>query len=991
MNMENVACTCSNASNLLNRIVALLECEITKHDISRILEMLYNFISASQCGIYVSDLVAIMRLLEIACDRFKEVPTFKDILKNVLNICKIPPFMKVCSDVLRYAPDIKEFFAVLGYLLLLIEDVDIQNIVMDTIMSLLETPAYYKSQVPLEVRRKEAAAGRLPGLLGQALFLLNDELFKNLLLLTLNFAINCPHACKDLAFNDALNALFVRMEGTWRSRYPNIHPNMTKKPEINHLNSILALANVILAELSKKREIIVDVPVITRFSLWNIKYLFHYVGLIIRWGFARNNLFTCVMCMMDLFQNIDFITSGLGEGLLIDGHIICLNSIDLIKKPYNIETEESYYFLKVFLFCLPLYLRFSNGIFVLERCRIVTKTLSILTRRSIIMNPNEHTSVVKILAFKVFNKIVPRLEEEFIENSGPVVMLTVLKSVDSSPMGLAIALNCLDTIRCVVKNDTSKCVSNSIIFNHGDDTLLDVCKEFLKIPAFNRKIQLCLEETFSILSLLLNNLTDSCNLDLMELVDITIALLNRFLHPDPIEPIYDNRIIVNVVNFIWEVIIRYENVCELFFKRNGVYVMLDILQAYPYPVQLITLGTLVDMCEYSEGKCIPYLITWKGKNGVTLVPLLMEIFRNENKMLGVKSEPNGQIGDTDHPLMGRAQYDQIFVKKNYKISPAVADMFASCRPKIYAILTLMNERYRSILKLANECYKTYNEGQSVHDKMTLLLAENYLGLKCGEAWEEIKYEFEQMEFEPLSVDVSIIESLIERTHKWGRVLKESQEELLYLKKMQDVAQEYKIYNRIQDSRITSCLLSINEAKYIARCTERMFRIAQKFSQIHQVEKAMAKISHGPSLHKTFMKMLPITCVFKQTVRLKSDFKTDERSDSNERTENDYCYVDVPPQAIKTHRQTNDQSGILTISKTAMKSLTSKLEMKTEPVQNSKTDLKLENSNSQEAAGLKLNSNQALKHSKPEAIPKNPKTAVKPQSEMKYLKSKRIHH
>ncbi|CAG9853767.1 unnamed protein product [Phyllotreta striolata] len=868
MDPNSTVCTCRETSYLLNKIVLLLECEITKNDVQRILDMMYKFLALSQYGIYASDLANIMRLLEICCEKCVVTPAFSDIVKHVLNICKIPMYLKVSSDVNRYSTDLREFFSVLGYLLILIDNTEIQRCILETTKCLLEVPSTYKSQFPLKIRRKEAASGRLAGLLGQALFLINDEVFPDVLEFIIKFASTCPEICEDLAKNDALNALLARMEGTWRARIPHVHPNMAEKPVINHIEIQLNLAIYILNYLKKNRVVLNEVPIISRFSLWNIKFLFHHITVVTDWGTVRNYLLTVILCFLDMFPKMEFTSSGLAEGLIVDGHTICIRSMNLIRKRNNIESENGYYFIKTFLFCLPLYVNFPHGLFVLEKCRIITRTLALVSHGKIGEMPNEHTSIIEILTFKIFNKMVPFLQEEFIENSGAVVLLTFLKNINMTPLGKAVCLNCLDTMRCVLKSDTTKFILKAVMFNQGDSILLDLCKKFMEMPVFDKKIELCLEEIFSILSLLFMNATSS--LEKTEVVNVTIAMMNRLLYPLPAEPIYDNRIAVNVMDFIWNVIYKYENICQLFIEKNGVYVMLDILQAFPMSVKIITLGTLVDMCDFSEGKCIPYMLTWKGKKGITLIPLLMEIFRVENKLLQVKTEASGIIGDPDHPLMGKMQYDLMFGKKNFELA-ATADLFASSRPKIYALLSLMNERYQSIVEITNESYKTFNdEDLRVEDQITLVLAENFLGLKFGECWEEIKCFFEAIEFEPLPVDKSIINSIVTRTQRWGQALKEAQKELLQQNDRQNAMEEFDYYNRLQDSRITSYLRYINEAKYIARCTERMFRIAHKFNQVQQVAKAMKHIPHNMYLHKTFMKSTPITCVFKHKVDIKDD-------------------------------------------------------------------------------------------------------------------------
>lgn len=62
--------------------------------------------------------------------------------------------------------------------------------------------------------------------------------------------------------------------------------------------------------------------------------------------------------------------------------------------------------------------------------------------------------------------------------------------------------------------------------------------------------------------------------------------------------------------------------------------------------------------------------------------------------------------------------------------------------------------------------------------MTLLLAENFLALKLGEAWVELNRDFEKTGIRPLAIDSEMIGLLIHRFHKWALHIKTVQETLL---------------------------------------------------------------------------------------------------------------------------------------------------------------------------------------------------------------------
>lgn len=71
--------------------------------------------------------------------------------------------------------------------------------------------------------------------------------------------------------------------------------------------------------------------------------------------------------------------------------------------------------------------------------------------------------------------------------------------------------------------------------------------------------------------------------------------------------------------------------------------------------------------------------------------------------------------DVNYPLMGKMQWIQTYCRDyDFRRSPVMADMFLSCRIRIYAILTLMNERHRDQVELVKEQYHLNEQLSSKH-------------------------------------------------------------------------------------------------------------------------------------------------------------------------------------------------------------------------------------------------------------------------------------
>ncbi|CAH0558198.1 unnamed protein product [Brassicogethes aeneus] len=144
-----------------------------------------------------------------------------------------------------------------------------------------------------------------------------------------------------------------------------------------------------------------------------------------------------------------------------------------------------------------------------------------------------------------------------------------------------------------------------------------------------------LEHAFYFISTILHKSTDIIPASL----DLCLKYLQRYLEPLPRDHIHDPKVQISAVGLIW-VNIELGDGIKKIINTGLVYVMLDILNKTVFPVKIVILGALVDLCD--TGACIPHLITWR-KHGKKLLPLLMEIFREESLKLGVKTGPNGEI------------------------------------------------------------------------------------------------------------------------------------------------------------------------------------------------------------------------------------------------------------------------------------------------------------------------------------------------------------
>ncbi|KAJ8955552.1 hypothetical protein NQ318_001382 [Aromia moschata] len=87
--------------------------------------------------------------------------------------------------------------------------------------------------------------------------------------------------------------------------------------------------------------------------------------------------------------------------------------------------------------------------------------------------------------------------------------------------------------------------------------------------------------------------------------------------------------------------------------------------------------------------------------------------------------------------------------------------------------------------------------------------------------------------------------------------------------MKELLEEQKLYNFLEESRLADALQALSELRYLARCSERMFRWSQKFLQNTQIEESLTSHAEGALPHRTYFSEIQVTPVFNQIVNVES--------------------------------------------------------------------------------------------------------------------------
>ncbi|XP_060518425.1 uncharacterized protein LOC132697150 [Cylas formicarius] len=843
---------------VLRKALVLIEHPITKYHCERHKKILNDFVIVSHDGFYAKELVDVTKLI----DKLKESEFYQKHLRDILQLCSIPPKLAKSSDLLSYNADIIEYFSWLGYLLVWALGKPIQFMTAQLIHELLAKDfPNQKNYLPLTVRREKAQQSKLPDVLGEILHIVDENIYPLILDIIGYLLHGCPGVYNSFLQQNAVNSIVIRFEPTWQERFPDIKPPFPNiQQDIANLDTALMVLHILLKYPTRENPIM-QAP--TRFMLWNLQWAFRLCTIKERRALKRNNILAILIKLLNIFPDAlsGNTTFAYDIAKMAFESNFSKNSAHWSNKIRFSTSSEDHRCLSLLLVCISYFSNCITGAKIIEECRVMIGLMKLINNeQQIPWNPLQRCFLLD-LVLSVLTHLIPCGIDDFLEDGGPHCLLRVVHK-SREVVGYDIVSNCLEVLDRFSRHNSS--VKNSVRYNKGLFIVTELAKNLIKTGPINHKKQNCLKSVFNFLQHFCET-----NSEVLDVISLAMAYLKRYVNPTNEDPIQDPKLIIFVLNFVWMHFPTSNEFCDEFIKMDGVYLLLDITQMSCFTIKLVALGALVDLCEVAQ--CIPYLITWRAADtGQGIVSLLMAIFRAENKELLVKTGPNGEILDTMLPIMGKVQFYETFCMCSKSSGCAsIADLFLSCRPKVYCLVQILNNLQRETVEIANDFYQLYNEKLSVEDEITLLLADNFLALKQSEQWTELLKELEKCGNVLTPSDKVTLDTMIEVTHKWSACLRKTQMMVLNESHSEECAKERSFYRLLREGRLSEALGALSRIKYIARCSERLFRISSNLNLRNQIDKSLEHETEHRKLHRTLMSNLSVNCQHSQSVSVPS--------------------------------------------------------------------------------------------------------------------------
>ncbi|XP_076254311.1 cilia- and flagella-associated protein 69-like [Rhynchophorus ferrugineus] len=783
-------------------------------------------------------------------EKVKEEPLYNNILHKFIDRFSIPPILMKSSDVLTYSVDLQQYFSWLGFLLIWTEDSSMQMKIIEAIYILLTVDySEYRNYLRLEVRKQKAENSLLAETIGEYVEVCNDDVYNELLKIILVLCSDSKVACQKFLMKSTVTSIITRFEPTWRERFPKVKPDLPMGTEVVlNTTTICQILNLLLDNAT-----VDNMKAPTKYALWSLHWAFRLFCLREATHVQRNNILATLLLLMNVYPDVlsGNLTFCYDIAMLAMSRDVIFNpnwTSDIILTP----SKEDMCFMALLLMCISYFRNLLTGPKVLEECRVVMGLLKLLGNQQTIKWKSLQSKYLISLALNILHNIVPISTEEFVEDGGPLVILELIKETRKfiTTVKYQIILRSIEVLCNLCCK--SKSIRNSVAYNGGFCVILSLCEEQLQIKYFSKNHQVL----FAIGVCLLGQICQSD--EAIQLLPMVLKFMKRYIKPNFEDPTLNPKIILLILSLIWNKFTCSFELSSEFVSHGGVYLLLDVIQMSCLPIKIVGLGVLVDLCEIVE--CVPYLITWR-KNGQGIRSLLMDIFRQENNVLSVKVDSNGVIKDPLLPIMGRIQFYETYCPcQKFGGNPSIADMLISSRPKIYCLLQILNVKQKETVDIADEFYRLYNEELSGLDQVTLLVAENFLALKLSEEWHELEKEFEKHNIEVIPSDKAIIEAMLDITNKWGAILQQMQLDMLDKYEQKNKESETELYSKLRNTRFSETWDAIKQMGYIARCSERLFRLSTYYDQQMKIDESLHYSDENGQIHRTNLHDLPINSI-----------------------------------------------------------------------------------------------------------------------------------
>lgn len=852
----------------MNRVVKLLTDphSVTLYD--RHINALQRLVRHYEKGFPMKDLVQVCKVLNVCSDKTQERPMYETLICDILKICSLPFLKEKSSDELIYEQIVTESVSQLAYLMR-VPSRDVRKQICKTLVSFYsEKPTSQEVQkhkpTSISYNQNIIENSDVSETLVKSLALLENDIQIKLAVLDVlqHFSKNSAKNCDQMLRVGAGNRICSRMtdadpSGQLLFRSVDILWNLLEfgdqgqlATQLDNLNCINQLRDAFIYQLTQGYS--------------------HYDRQL------RNDLLVIATMIATKCPNAPFVETGFAKQLTLFATFQEVKSHNALVKHLKLMKNHEDFELKKLLFNILVTLsKDRTAVPVLSEGHLMLSLFSFVRANENTMGPRDWTSAqfeeVQLHAMSCLCALCPLMIEDYMTCQGSTRILLLLEwcvgKEDFGGHGNSIhgtggrgnkraqMRHCLRLLRSVVSTG-DEIVIQDLADQGAINQIITILSNAIRSQSEDDAIDV---EMQSDMLLILSCLCDG-DMHRKELfgtsgVDVTIHYLmtdSKLLGSG----LGHHRLLLAAVDCVWCSIVNCYGTEDYFLEKEGVFLLIDLLEVCPKNMHNLILGCLLDLCE--NPKTIHHVLTWRGKDNASAPHLFCDIFRNEERELGVRRTKDGAIMDHTRPLMGVLQEKQgVIPQPASNPSQAIVDVSENMRAKIYSIFCKIGF--------------TDLPGLTVDDHVTLTVVEKYLDFKMGEVWNEVIAELSEEQVRPVTPDLEAIEAISRAIEERVHIVSGTQQELLEAQQNQDVLDEQEFYAEIRENHRQKEKAMNDFADYVARTSNFALLKAAGDRQELSIEasRLQTKYKESETFHSTDLKALHTTTFSGRNIAVES--------------------------------------------------------------------------------------------------------------------------
>ncbi|XP_072017652.1 cilia- and flagella-associated protein 69-like isoform X2 [Amphiura filiformis] len=775
-----------------NKVIKLLTDQHSVNLFERHMHSLQRLVKHYQAGFLIKDLVQVFKILNVCADRIQDNKQYIQPMLDILKICSKPFLKEKSSDEVAYSQIVVESISQLGYLMR-VPSREVRLQLAKTLLSL-----YNRTQKKQEVRDHKPASSKynmimversdVAETLVKSLALLEDDVEVKLCILDVlqhlsAFSnVNCnkmlaaeaaSRVCSRMNDPDPSGKLiFTSLEILW-----NLLENGDENDVAKQLNSYVCI-NALKEAFSQQMT--------SGFS--------HYDRQL------RNDLLVISTLIATKCPDAPFIETGYAKQLILFATFQEVRSHNALVRHLKLSTNTEDFELKTMLInILAVLSKDSAFVPLLVEGHVLLGLFSYVRANENASQPQEWSPAqfeeIQLQAMSVLCTLSPLCVHDYMTCQGNTRLLLQLEwcvgKEDFAGHGNAYhgeggrgnkraqMRYCLHMMRSMVSIG-SDAVNQDLVDQGAINQLLDILLSASHSESNDDFIDVEMQcDMLFIMSVICEK--DMHRKELFNDKGVKVLLQYMRTNPDKLaRGLGHHRLILATVDCIWCCVIGAYMNEDAFLEGQGLFLLLDLLETSAKNMHNLLIGCLLDLCE--NPKSVAHMMAWRGKKDCTIANLLVQIWREEEKAIGVSRDET----DTSKPLMGTLQ-EQAGVTSLPANCPSqsIVDVSENMRAKIYALFC----------KIGFEDLP----GLSAEDHVSLCIIERYLDFKQGEVWKEIHTELEQESVRPVTPDQEALAIIERATEEIASQVSDTQTDLLDAKEQQDLLDEQEMYAEIREN------------------------------------------------------------------------------------------------------------------------------------------------------------------------------------------------